>query len=273
MHVRDLVELAALVAVEAPRLMDRGTTVSFRVIDEYWAASKCRLDRWGRLLRKLRAAQGQPELPATLSWARVCPVLEEILATELLTRLWAAASRALDAACGEQELAPVAGNIFSAHLDARCRVLAILAEEQVISPREASHLNQLRRRVERWNDMLLAHLSPFVEIDEYAFEPARAHEFAEDLDRESAYTDARLTSQVVLASLRASFAEGLSERSPNADLNRRIAAAILTVVHEDFSGSADLVNPLWLQRLICTASEAEDMIEELVRLDRQSIVQ
>ena len=154
-------------------------------------------------------------------------MLEEILASELLTRLWTAAAAAYDAARGDQELSPVARNIFSGHLDARRRLLALLADGRVILLPEAVQLNHLRRRVERWTDMLLAHLAPLIDIEEFAFEPARARDFAEDLDHESAHAETRFTSQLVLVSLRASFADGLSDRSPNADLNRRIGAAIL----------------------------------------------
>jgi hypothetical protein len=149
MHARDLAELAALVAVESPALVTAGAQVPYSVIEPYWTASKCRLDRWGRLLRQLTAAAGQPPLPATLSWPRVRPVLEEILASELLTRLWTAAAAAYDAARNDQELSPVARNIFGGHLDARRRLLALLADGRVIQLPEAVKLNHLRRRVER----------------------------------------------------------------------------------------------------------------------------
>jgi hypothetical protein len=195
-------------------------------------------------------------------------VLEEILASELLTRLWTAAAAAYDAARDDQELSPVARNILSGHLDARRRLLALLADGRVILLPEAVKLNHLRRRVERWTDMLLAHLAPLINIEEFSFESARARDFSEDLDHESAHAETRFTSQLVLVSLRASFADGLSDRSPNADLNRRLGAAILGALRDVNSDSTSLVKSLWLQRLISTATDTEGMIEELIRLDR-----
>ena len=53
MHVRDLVELAALVAVHSPVLIHGGGRVPKASIEDYWTASRCRLDRWTRLLRRL----------------------------------------------------------------------------------------------------------------------------------------------------------------------------------------------------------------------------
>src|SRR4029453_16328671 len=107
MHARELAELAALVAVHSPVLIHGQGRAPHSSIEQYWTASKCRLDRWGRLLRQLAAAACEPQPPATLSWARIRPLLEEILVTELLTRLWTAAAAAYDAAHGDQDLEPI----------------------------------------------------------------------------------------------------------------------------------------------------------------------
>jgi hypothetical protein len=267
MHARELAELAALVAIHSPVIVQGGGRVPHTSNEQYWAASKCRLDRWGRLLRQLTAAITEPQLPATLAWPRVRPVLEEILATELLTRLWTAVAAAHDAFRNDQDLEPIARNIFVGHLDARRRLLALLADGRVIALPEAVQLNHLRRRVERWTDMLLAHLAQTIDIGEFAFEPDRARDFAEDLDHEAAQAERRFTCQLILASLRASFADGLAERSPNGDLNRRIGAAILGAFREEITDSTGLVKSLWLERLSRTASDTEGMIEELLRLD------
>ena len=269
MHARDLAELAALVAVHAPLLAEGHGRVPTSTSEQYWAASKCRLDRWTRLLVQLRAAGDEPVRPATLSWARIRPALEEILVSELLTRLWAATAVAYDTAHGEDDLVPVAQNIFSDHLDVRRRLLELLADGRVIELPEAVALNHLRRRVERWTDMLLAHLARLTDISLYAFDTARAGDFAEDLDHDAAQAEHRFTCQLILASLRASFAEGLAERSPNTDLNRRIGAALLAAFREEVTDSSGLVKSLWLERISRTASDTEGMIEELLELDRQ----
>src|SRR5436190_13800894 len=211
MHARELAELAALVAVHSPAIIHGSGRVPHSVSEQYWAASKCRLDRWGRLLRQLTASTDQTLRPATLAWPRVRPVLEEILATEILTRLWTATAAAYDSARSDQELEPVARNIFSGHLDARRRLLTLLADGRVITLPDAVKLNHLRRRVERWTDMLLAHLAGMIDINEFAFEPERAHDFAEDLDHQAAQAERRVTCRLMLLSLKASFADDLAD--------------------------------------------------------------
>jgi len=194
MHARELAELGALIAVNSRVIAKGAAWLPAKLNEEYWAASKCRLDRWGRVLVQLANAAGQVEIPATLAWPRVRPVLEEILVSELLTRLWTATACACDASSGEEDLEPVARNIFAGHLDARRRLLGLLADGRVIELPEAVKLNHLRRKVERWTDMLLAHVAPAINTGEFAFEKERAKDFAEDLDFEAAHAERRLTS-------------------------------------------------------------------------------
>jgi hypothetical protein len=268
MHARELAELAALIAVHAPMLIEGRGGIPAACNQEYWVASKCRLDRWGRVLRKLQAATVELQTPATLAWPRVRPVLEEILASDLLTRMWTAVAVAYDMISGSDELAPVAQNVFASHLDARARLLTLIADGRVIALPEGVQLNHLRRRCERWTDMLLAHFTRHIDISDFAFELDRAHDFADDLDHESAHVEQRFTCQLVLASVRASFTYGLAEQSANADLNRRIGDAVLSAFRETIADSTGLIKSLWLDRLSRTASDTEAMIEELVWLDR-----
>jgi hypothetical protein len=267
MHARELAELAALVAIHSPLIVRGSGRIPPSLSERYWTASKCRLDRWLRVLKQLASAAEQPPIPAILCWTRVRPVLEEILASELLTRIWAAAAAAYDHHHDESELEPTARNIFLGHLDARRRLLALLTDGRAIELPLVLELNRLRRRVERWGDMLLAHLADTIAIDEFAFEPARARDFADDLDHESAHSDRRFTCQLMLASLRASFAQGLAERSPNSDLNRRIGSAVLAAIREDLCDSTGLIKSLWIERITTTQDDTQGMIDELIRLD------
>jgi hypothetical protein len=271
MHARDLAELAALLALHSPSIVHGAGRIPHASHEQYWSASKCRLDRWGRLLRQLTQAAGQPQLPATLSWPRIRPVLEEILVAELLTRLWAAVATAHDQQRGDDDLEPVARNVFTSHLDARRRLLALLGDGHTIALPEATKLNHLRRRVERWTDMLLAHLAGAIDIDEFAFDPQRARDFAEDLDHQPPQAERDFSGQLMLLSLRASFANDLADRSPNSDLNRRIASALLGAFRDPTDDPTGIVKSLWLERLNRTAIETEDMVEELLRLDAHGI--
>jgi hypothetical protein len=267
MQARELVELGAFVAVHGPVMVQGAGRVAQGAVEQYWTAARCRTERWLRILRQMADSSGTLPLPPTLAWPRIRPVLEEILTSELLARMWTAACVAYDRERSDQDLEPVARNVLLGHLDARRRLLQLLADGRAIESPQAAELNHLRRRVERWNDMLLAHLAPLVEIDEFAFEVDRARDFADDLRHEQAMTEPSFTCQLVLSSLRASFSSGLADRSPNADLNRRIGTAILGCFGDELLDSTGLVRSLWLERISQTASDTQGMIDELVRMD------
>lgn len=268
MHSRDLVELAAVVAVHARVFVRGAPRPAQTLVEEYWAASRCRLDRWTRLLKRLADAstQGVPR-PAMLSWTRIAPALHEILASELLTRIWTAAATAHDRAHDDTEIEPIARNIYRGHLEARRRLLQLLADGRAFDEEECQSLDQVRRRVERWCDMLLAHLAHDIDITQFAFDPARAIEFAEDLDYEATTADRHFTAQLVLGSLKASFDSCLADRSPNQDLNRRIAAAIVGCFPTELLETSGPGQPLWLERMHDAADSAQGLIDELVAFD------
>jgi len=268
MHSRDLVELAAVVAVHAPMFV-RGVTGAppAGFAQEYWSASRCRLDRWTRLLKRLADASTHCERPAHLAWVRIAPVLHEILASEMLTRIWSATAKAYDRAGDDLQLDPAARAVRTAHQEARQRLLALLADGRTFSDDEAAELNHLRERVERWSDMLLSHLARDIDITEFAFDPARAVEFAADLEYPVTDADRHLTAHLILGSLKASFETCLSDHTPNSDLNRRLGAAIVACFHGELFQPAGPAAPHWLHRIDETASDAQGLINELVGID------
>jgi hypothetical protein len=119
--------------------------------------------------------------------------------------------------------------------------------------------------------MLLAHLAGLIDIDEFAFERDRARDFAEDLNHQATRNERDFAGQLMLLSLRASFARDLADRTPNSDLNRRIASALLGAFRDPTEDPTGLVKSLWLERLNRTAIETEGMVAELLRLDAEAV--
>jgi hypothetical protein len=273
MHARDLVQLAALVAIHSPQIVASRGRIEPTSQEPYWTASRLRLDRWTRLLRKVADSSGHYPLPATLSWPRVRPVLEEILLSEPLVRIWAATATALDNAQGTGEAAPVARAVLMGQHEARRRLLQILADGRALDALQAATLNRLRQRLERWTDMLLAHLVPHTDVSEFAFDAGRAADFSADLADEAESCDAHLASRLALSSLQATLFQMAGERGPNADLNRRIGSAIVAALSETSFVATGLANSLWLERISTLASDAEGLIEELLRIDNVPSIQ
>ena len=273
MHTRELVELAAIVSAHGPVLVRGRGRVSACGIEQYWVASKCRLDRWYRALKALAptppgrpaARDGGPRSPAP-----VFPdaLLEEILTGEVLARVWAAVLSAYDRRRGTQEAEPIVRSVLIGQLEARHRVLTLLVRASNVNAAWAMRLNGLRRRCERWTDLLVGYLTGLEDVADFAVEPDRARDFAEDLRYRSNLAGGRQAWPLVLSSLRAAFRQGLTGESPNADLNGQIAASILACFPAELFDSTGLFRSLWLTRLTNMVGDTQGMLDSLIALER-----
>jgi hypothetical protein len=265
MHARELIDLAAVVAVHTPVLLRAARDIPEESVEAYWVASKCRLDRWGRALKKLTASNSSGAVtPNSAEHRAFRGILEEILAGEVLTRVWSAAMCAYDRARGTDRMEPVARSVLIGQIEARHRVLTILVGRCGLTAEEAMRLDALRRRTERWTDLLIGYLAAGHDVREFAADPDRAGDFADDFVQQRRQEGGRFVWPMVLASLRAAFHEWLEPVSPNPDLNAKIAASILVCFPPEVFDGAGMMQSEWLLRISHITSEAEGMLEELL---------
>ena len=276
MQAAELVELAAVVARQAPTMLR--AREDFRVvgIEDYWSASKCRFDRWGRTLGRLRRGETPvfDDLPngsspgyKTLgqrSSGTVRGLLEEILASEVLTRVWTAVVAAFDRRREMRDNEIVVRSVYVGHLEMRQRVLQLLVGGPGLDTGEAVVINRLRRRAELWTDLLLAPLAAAHAIEEFAFEVERLRSLADEYRRprrleESSVDAVRFAS----STLQSAVAHALSTPSPNADLNAQVAGAILGALPAEQFDSCGVLRSLWMMRLSTTADDTQRLLDEL----------
>ncbi len=160
----------------APQLSSQGA-------QQYWTASKCRLDRWTRNLKSFAADATQSDAATVrMQWPLVRGVLEEILTGEVLTRVWTAVLCLYDRQHGGNEFESLARSIMIGHLEARHRVLMLIVRGPGINAESAVKLNHLRRRAERWTDLLVGYLARYGDVAEFAIDVDRAVDFSRDLE-------------------------------------------------------------------------------------------
>jgi hypothetical protein len=193
---------------------------------------------------------------------------EEILASEMLTRVWSAVLALLDAATGGAEAQPVAASVLAGHIEISTRVLSVISTEQHL-PRETTRdINRLRRLTERWTDLLLGNLNAPQQALALAHNTERAQDFTADFSRHQSAAARHQSWALLRASLRAAFARRLQGHTPNYDLNGSIASAILGCFPAEAFDSIGVYPSLWLQKLSATAADAQLLIAEL--LDSES---
>jgi hypothetical protein len=263
MNSRQIIETGAHVALHAGRWLESRRPVPRRELHEYWSASKCRLQYWLSEIQEFSVRRFASRAHEGAAWAAIRPLLEEVLAGELLARTFAAAAKAYDEQRNEPEAAPVAASTLAGQLEARNRVLHLISYGQQFAIIEAARLNELRQKIERWSDMLLAHAALHTDVGDLAFDTARCQDFAEDL-RQSPCSDA-LGRELILASLGQSFKHVLTERPVCAEFNAQIARSALGCLEQSSSlASLPGGDSAWLARLQRKADETAGWIEELL---------
>ncbi|MDH3718654.1 MAG: hypothetical protein OES79_11090, partial [Planctomycetota bacterium] len=155
-------------------------------------------------------------------------------------------------------------SVLNGQLEARHRALRILADSDAVSQAEARRLTRLHRRVSRWVDLLVAYLQRYHDVSRYAIQPERCRDFAADLRRQSAKTGGRHTWRLTFSSLRQTLCRELCPISPNADLNFKVGASIISCFDlRDFE-SIGALRSVWLIRLLDTSAHCETMVRDLL---------
>jgi hypothetical protein len=270
MQAHELVEFAALVSCHGPMLFEHQGELSATGLAQYWAASRCRLDRWARALKNHSIAPPRGVPDDGFSSGFLKSVLVEILAGEVLTRVWSAVLAVADRRRDTSDSAPIAESVLAGHIEARNRALKFLAHGPGITSHDAVELNRIRRRMERWTDLLLGHLTTFDDVSEFAVHPDLARDFADDLRAHPAWTVGGRAWPLALASMRTGFHRGGNDVSPNGDLNARIVSAILACFPPELFDSTGLIRTLWMSRLAGTAADLQGMVSDLFQGDHRA---
>lgn len=251
MHAKQLVELAGWVAAHGHHLVESSLPLPDSALQEYWVASKCRLERWrgtlwgsarrpgekpeafsaGEVDLCLEASLNPPVQPSGRVRVRLCTwqlaVLEEILLSELFSRVWTALLHAYSHRHATPSPAALAQNLLVDHLELRTRVLRLLLEAPAPLQTQIGRLNQLRSHLERWADFLLGGLAHLIPTQLWAFDPLRMQDFAEEFSPDIPLPVRQQTWRLALGSLQRAFKTHLIPFSPNPDCNQAIASTVL----------------------------------------------
>ncbi len=277
MHTGELIELAAIVTARAPLFFHTEHGLPPEIVAQYWSASKCRQQRWGQILKRIADTGSHASDAATddvnypQSQAEAYSTVAEILASEVLTRVWTAIVALDERRRQTADAEPVARSVLLGHLETRRRALTLLVRGPFVGSPEGDALNRLRRRSERWNDMLIGYLHLYGDVAEFAFDPEIASEFARDFRGEQGWRQGGVAWSIVFASLRSETRSLLRGVGINQALNDRIAAAILGGLGYDAFDSLGLPKSLWTTRMQSTADSARGWIEQLISADAADV--
>ncbi len=265
MDASQLVELAAVVARHAP-LVVNCPHLSSSGMRGYQAACNERARRWRETLESLRqnAADYPLEVvqPAEPNQSSLAATVREILLADVLLRVWAGIVAAHDRRhAGHWE--PIAGEVLAEHIALTNVALRIVLRGPQIWLRPAAELNRLRRRLERWTDLLLAFVPDRPSTDAVCFSSLRVGQFAADWQH-LAPNIRYLAWGWTLGSLRAAIAPCQHPvTGPLCLLNERVGAGVLACLGSQLFDDAGGLRPLWWAQLAGTIEDAQATTEEL----------
>jgi hypothetical protein len=238
-------------------------------LEEYWISSKARLDRWGFALKHYKqAASGLSGSRRTGRWQTMRSVVEEILTGEVLTRTWTAVLCAHDRRHRLTQAEPIARSVLIGHIEARHRAMTLMVHGPGVSSEEAVRLNQLRKRAEKWTDLLVGRLVQTADVSQFATNPQRAIEFARDMNHEGEKGTRETAWALTSASLRRAFLQEFSPDAANADLNARIGSAVLACFPAGLFNDSGVFRSLWIARMLAATEDAQGLVAELFAADQ-----
>lgn len=259
MHPRQLIETAGLLSLQSAELLRGGAALCSDALSEYWIASRCRIDCWGRSLRSLGHSTSAP--PTEEAGDLLMQLSEEIALAEPLTRVVTAIGCVYDRRLSSEEAGPIGLNMLEAHREAAARLKAL---RYAWWPKDAprSRLAQsLVSQAEHWTDALLAYVSIAGPVDNVAIDPTRLLEYAYD-SQSHGFQASRASTQLLALALRASFA-GAQQPALNPDLNRRIAGAAVALFGSEGFDSLGLTKPAWMLRVERHTDDTAALVDRL----------
>ena len=179
MNLRQTAEVAALVSLRGEDVILSPQPVSTEALHGYWKSSRMRLRCWFARLRAMSVSATATRALPPLHVRECVSLGRAILVAELLTRVWSAVLVSRDAQNPAERSGELARHVFLGQMEARREILLLLTDEDRLPTRQAAALDRLRRRVERWTDLLLGPLIRGYDVAEFAFDVERAHDAAQ----------------------------------------------------------------------------------------------
>ena len=262
MHACRLAELGSWVAINSGALIYGNEGQPLLVASSYWMASKHRTQRWITAI-KMFEKDIQDQQPNHDPWAALEIVIQEIIQTELLTRVWSATVLSHDWYRRSDELHGLAHSVHLSHTEVKNRALRLMLDSKNDGVKAVERLNNLRLRIERWTDVFLGQL-PYKDIaTQFAFDKKRVIDF--HAERQEAFGEEMETRQRVF---QASFATDLlrsqSKYSANPELNQDIAAGVLACFPTDRFNSLGLPKSIKLAWIEKAHHDTQMLVDHLV---------
>jgi hypothetical protein len=249
-------DAAALLSAHGPHLIEMRAPVPEDVQHRYWSLSQARVRHWRTILKQWRDSE-----PSSESWRTLQRTLHAVFTGEVLSRLMATLMDASDLKRGVRNAGPIGRSVFVAHLEIRQSALQLLVDGPQISGEQLARLDTLRRRAERWADVLIGHLVVRYGVTDYCFDLSRARDFgSEQLRTVTNATAHQQLWDLYRLSLRSAFEPYSLAMPRDEEFREALVSTICGWLPPDLFTESGLIKSPWVARFLRTvhATDAQD---------------
>jgi hypothetical protein len=268
MHASQLAEIGSWVAIHSANLIYGEREQPMLSATTYWSASKVRLQRWVTALKMFDQDMRNPDSRHD-PWPALEIVVQEILLSELLSRVWSATVLTHDWYHQTDELHGLVHSVHVSHIEAKNRALRILLAGQATNETAFDRINRVRRRLERWTDLFLGQLPRGDKSIVFSFDRHRVQDFNKE-QRHFVGQEFATRQRVLTASFATDLMKDRIQFAANPELNREIAAGILACFPSDRFDSHGLpksVQSIWIEK---SQNDTQMLLDQLVCFEETS---
>ena len=204
LSVKSLVEIALLASRVGRFAIEERREPSPKSMRDFWQQTRALQKHWTAQLDVW-----SPEADQELS--QLAELSTQLFVSELLTRVWSTVLLGIDRQTGRDDLSRVARNAVSGLLQVRHGVMSRLLQQPDSSSKHVAEIERMRRRCDRWADLLIGNLAGGRDLFEFAFEAERARDFATESIEYDPSTGPHPVEHLVAAGLRMAFLSQLPE--------------------------------------------------------------
>lgn len=262
MRASQLAELGTWITLQAGHFIYGEYHQPSLAATNYWTASKVRLQRWDAAFKTFEHDFANCERTYD-PWPAFEMVVQEILISELLTRVWSATVITHDWYHQQDAMYRPTHSVHDAHIEAKNRAIRILLHTRPRNEFVFDRLIRLRRRVERWTDMFLGQLPNAEKASIFGFDRNRVFDFNREQGDELV-SEIAIRQRVIAASFSIDVVREQTLCCANPDLNRELAAGILdffTADRFDSNSMPKSIRLIWMEK---AQIDTQLLLDELV---------
>ena len=207
--IRTLGEVAWLASRVGRPMIDAKVEPTQSTLREFWQSIRKLQRSWTESLDELLLTSG-----ADLAHLEL--LASQVFTTEMAARVWSTILAGIDHQTGREDLTRIARNAVNGLLQVRNLIASKMLSLPSQDMSKVAELDRLRRRCDRWTDLLIGNIIGRDGIVEFAFSPERALDFAQETEDFAPCSGPNPVEHLVTAGLRL----GLLGQLPNVELKQ-----------------------------------------------------